>query len=67
MSVGKGQAYERRRQFEETMRELAEETQEEFRQRIIGMDPNQESPTFDGGFNAVIEMYRNHLNSQNTN
>ena len=29
------------------MQELAEETQEE-------------SPTFDGGFDAVVEMYRNH-------
>jgi ATP-dependent exoDNAse (exonuclease V) alpha subunit len=69
MSIGKGQAYEKRRQFEQTMQQLAEETQQHFRQRIIGMDPNQESPTFDGGFDAVVRLYRDQLSthSQNTN
>ena len=49
------------------MQELAEQTQEQFRERIISMDPNQKSPTFDGGFDAVVQLYREHLNSQNTN
>jgi hypothetical protein len=66
MSIGKGQAYNKRQQFEERMRDLADQTQADFRQWIINMDPNQESPSFDGGFNAaVVRLYRCHLSREN--
>jgi hypothetical protein len=45
MSIGKGQAYAKQRQFEERVQELAQETLIPFYQRIIDMDPNQQSAT----------------------
>ena len=67
MSIGKGQAYDKRCKFEETMSQLAEDTQEDFPWCIIGMDPNQEFPTFDGSFNAVVQLYRQHPSTQHVN
>jgi len=49
------------------MQELAHETQQGFHEQIIGMDPNCESPTFDGGFDAVVWLYRDHLSSHSAN
>jgi hypothetical protein len=40
---------------------MAEETQVPFREQIIDMDPNCDSPTFDGGFDSVVRLYRSHL------
>mmetsp|Transcript_12716 Transcript_12716/g.23098 ORF Transcript_12716/g.23098 Transcript_12716/m.23098 type:complete len:112 (+) Transcript_12716:1074-1409(+) len=54
-------AYQKRRDFEQTIHDMAEETQVPFRERIIGMDPNRDSPTFDGGFDSVVRLYRSHL------
>jgi hypothetical protein len=69
MSIGKGQAYAKRRQFEERVRELAQETLIPFRQRIIDMDiqTSNQPPTVDGGFDAIVERYRACLSSQNRN
>jgi hypothetical protein len=61
MSIGKSRAYKMRRDFEESLRQTAVESQEEFLQRILQYDDHQDSPTFDGGFNGVIRMYREHL------
>jgi len=65
MSIGKGSAYDKRREFEETIRDFAEETQRHFRQSIVDMDSNRDSPTFNGGFDAVVRLYRSHLSAQN--
>jgi len=62
--IGKGRAYDKRREFEPRMRDMAEETQREFRQRIIQEDPNQESPTFQGGFEACVQWYRDFISAR---
>jgi len=64
MSIGKG-TYDKRCEFEATIRHLAEETQRHFHQRIVDMDSNQHSPTFNGGFDAVVHFYRSHLSATN--
>jgi hypothetical protein len=43
------------------------ETYQVFWQQIIGMDPNHDNPTFDGGFDAVVQLYRDHLSRQSAN
>jgi hypothetical protein len=66
MLIGKGQAYNKREQFEERMHDSADQTQADFHQQIINMDTNQESPSFNRCFNAVVQLlYRCHLSSQN--
>jgi hypothetical protein len=56
MSIGKGSTYDKRRELEETIRDFAEETQRHFHQRIVDMDSNRDSPTFNGGFDAVVRL-----------
>jgi hypothetical protein len=56
---------EKRREFEETIRDFAEENQSNFHQRIVHMDLNRDSPTFNGGFDAVVRLYRSHHSAQN--
>ena len=63
--IGKGSSYDKRCEFETTIRDLAEETQGHFHQRIVDMDSNQHSPTFNGGFDAVVHLYRSHLSAPN--
>ena len=63
MSIGKGRAYDKRREFEQTLQPLAEESQLYFHQRIVDMDPNRDSPTFNGGFDAVVAFYRSLTNT----
>ena len=65
MSIGKGSAYDKRCAFEAIIRDFAEEAQHPFHQRIVDMDLNQDSPTFNGGFNAVVHLYRSHLSAHN--
>jgi len=36
-----------------------------FQQRIVDMDSNQHSHTFNGGFDAVVHLYRSHLSAPN--
>jgi len=43
---------------------MSEETQCEFHQRIIQEDPNQESPTFEGGFEACVKWYRDFISAR---
>ena len=64
MSIGNA-TYDKRCEFEATSRDLAEETQCFFHQRIVDMDSNQDSPTFNGGFDAVVHFYRSHLSATN--
>ena len=64
MLIGKA-TYDKRCEFEATIRDLAEETQCHFHQRIVDMDSNQDSPTFNGGFDAVVHLYRSHLSAPN--
>ena len=64
MSIGKD-TYDKRCEFEATIRDLAEETQRHFHQRIVDMDSNQDSPTFNGGFNAVLHLYRSQFSTPN--
>jgi hypothetical protein len=61
MRIGKGKAYDKRREFEEWIATLAAESQAAWRQRIMDCDPNQESPSFEGGFDAVVRRYRDFL------
>jgi hypothetical protein len=63
--IGKGSSYDKRCEFETTIRDLAEETQRHFQQRIVDMDSNQDSPTFNGGFDVVVHLYRSQLSSPN--
>jgi hypothetical protein len=61
MRIGKGKAYDKRREFEEWIATLAAESQAAWRQRIMDCDPNRESPSFEGGFDAVVRRYRDFL------
>jgi hypothetical protein len=63
--IGKGSSYDKRCEFEATIRDVAEQTQRHFQQRIVDMDSNQHSPTFNGGFDAVVHLYRSHLSAPN--
>ena len=64
MSIEKG-TYDKRCEFEATFRDLAEETQCHFHPRFVDMDSNQDSPTFNGGFDAVVHLYRSPLSATN--
>ena len=61
MRIGKGKAYDKRREFEEWIATLAAESQAAWRQRIMDCDPNRESPSFEGGFDAAVRRYRDFL------
>jgi hypothetical protein len=61
--IGKGAAYDKRRQFEQELLQLASETQGPFRQRILDSDPNRDQPTLDGGFQALVRWYREAVTS----
>jgi hypothetical protein len=63
--IGKGSSYDKRCEFEATIRDVAEQAQCHFQQRIVDMDSNQHSPTFNGGFDAVVQLYRSHISAQN--
>lgn len=58
LSMGKGKAYDQRREFEANLRELAAETQVPLRAEIIAEDPNRDAPTLEGGFNALVRWFR---------
>jgi len=45
-------------------KDMAEATQVPFREQIIAADPNRDSPTFDGRFNAVVHLYRSQLEEE---
>ena len=63
--IGKGSSYDKRNEFETTIRDVAEETQRHFQQRIVDMDSNQHSHTFNGGFDAVVRLCTSHLTAPN--
>ena len=63
--IEKASSYDYKREFQWTISHLAEETQGHFHQRIVDMDSNQDSPTFNGGFDAVVHLYRSHLSAPN--
>ena len=52
LKLGRGKAYTRRREFEETLRSIASQRQPHIVQMIKQHEPNQkvQSPTFEGGF-----------------
>lgn len=58
LKIGRGAASEKRRAFEERLRELAQNSQEPIRARVIAADPNQTNPTFDGGFDKICRRFR---------
>ena len=59
LKLGRGKACTRRKEFEETLRSIASQTQPHIVQMIKQHDPNQESPVFEGGFWGLVAWYRN--------
>ena len=52
MKIGTGRGYEKRSGFQRRLEELDPQTQATIVDRIKEHGPNQENPTFEGGFNA---------------
>ena len=57
MSIGRGEAYDQRRLFEQTLKERADNTQRLLMREVMDLDPNVDSPTFEGGFQHFIRWY----------
>ena len=58
LKLGRGKAYTRRREFEETLRSIASQRQAYIVQMIKQHDPNQESSKFEGDFWGLVACYR---------
>jgi hypothetical protein len=58
LNMGRGKAYDQRREFEAHLRDLAAESQVSLRAEIIAEDPNQAAPTLEGGFHALVCWFR---------
>jgi hypothetical protein len=58
LSMGRGKAYDQRREFEAKLCELAAASQVSLRAEIIAEDPNRADPTLEGGFHALVRWFR---------
>ena len=58
MRIGKSPAYKKRRDFEERLKVLQEENSKEIMEMISKYDTNTESPSFEGGYDALVKWYR---------
>jgi hypothetical protein len=56
--MGRGKAYDQRRDFEAKLRELAAESQVSLRAEIIAGDPFRAAPALEGGFHALVCCFR---------
>jgi hypothetical protein len=58
LNMGRGKAYDQRREFEAHLRDLAAQLQVSLRAEIIAKDPNWAAPTLEGGFHALVSWFR---------
>jgi hypothetical protein len=58
LNMGRGKAYDQRRDFEAKLRDLAAESQVSLRAEILAEDPNRAAPTLEGGFAALVSWFR---------
>lgn len=63
MRIGKTPAYDKRREFEAKLKDLQDQTMGPMMETIKGYDTNTQSPTFEGGYNALISWYRQIIDS----
>jgi hypothetical protein len=57
LKIGKGAASDKRRAFEQRLRDLADDSQQPLRRRIIARDTHSPQ-TFNGGFNEILREFR---------
>jgi hypothetical protein len=68
MKIGQGKAYEARPDFEDRIRQSADTRQSEMMPLVKAVDPSPEDTrTFDGGFAALVQWFREKLSSQSAN
>ena len=58
-SIGKGGAYAKKREYEEELKKLSEETTAPVVEEIRLQEPNMDNQTFDGGFDEIVRWYNN--------
>ena len=58
LNIGKGAAYNKRRDFEQRKRDRAATMQQQIIDLFTALDPNTQLPTVDGGFNALVAQFR---------
>jgi hypothetical protein len=63
MKIGKGAPYDRRRDFEARLQNLARASQANIKARIMALHPDQSNPSFEGGYQALLAWYNNRINS----
>jgi len=62
MNIGRSPAYGLRRKFEKNLRDIQSGQEEKIENLIAAEDTNTDTPSFEGGFQALIAWYRSHLN-----
>lgn len=58
LKIGTSPVYQKRREFESFLHDRHEETVPHMKDRIAAVDPNQNEPSFDGGYAALVKWYR---------
>lgn len=58
LKIGQGAAYMERRIFEDKLEQLAATTQDLVIQKISSYDVNSSNPSFDRGFENLVQWYR---------
>jgi hypothetical protein len=56
--IGVSEATKKRNKFEAELHARSETSQQTINEWIIAEDPNIESPTFEGGYKALVQWYR---------
>jgi hypothetical protein len=64
MKIGQSKAYQPRRDFERNLRDRAVDSDTRLEALIAHVDPNQDNPTFDGGFKFLLSWYRAIIDAQ---
>jgi hypothetical protein len=64
MKIGQSKAYQPRRDFERNLRERAIDSDRRLEALIACVDPNQDTPTFDGGYKFLLSWYRAIVDAQ---
>ncbi len=61
--IGKSQLYDKRREFENRLRDLHALHVPIVKTQVTAFDTNSDNPTFEGGYKALIQWYRDYVHS----
>ncbi len=59
-NIGKNRAYEMRQQFEQQLRTISDQSQQEVDALLTNADTTENQKTFEGGYHSLVTWFRNY-------